>query len=302
MRYRTDNYGRGQALEFDKTTTGAKCIASIDDTEFGRRIVRVGDVTTACPKCGKTGRIINGEDRVTFYGVAVAVNRSEVLCGCPPGTNRVIAPVGEWLGEGPSPQQRAWQKHDEQQGQRKAEREAEEKRLAEARERNRVFAKSCLRGDGCNDAGEQSEPHTNFTDMCFFRALPPADSVTDTDAPQHGRAANNKPKGPQDIPKPKKRSALWRWWNGNYEETDYQAALATAAAVSRAQAATAGAGVLEQLTGRSLTYGTWAVSNNWLACNREIKGICNETKIMRALMESLRSIDVISGTDRYFRF
>lgn len=146
MRYRTDNYGRGQALEFDKTTTGAKCIASIDDTEFGRRIVRVGDVTTACPKCGKTGRIINGEDRVTFYGVAVAVNRSEVLCGCPPGTNRVIAPVGEWLGEGPSPQQRAWQKHDEQQGQPKAEREAEEKRLAEARERNRVFAKSCLGG------------------------------------------------------------------------------------------------------------------------------------------------------------
>lgn len=45
-----------------------------------------------------------------------------------------------------------------------------------------------------------------------------------------------------------------------------------------------------------------AVSNNWLACNREIKGICNETKIMRAVMESLRSIDVISGTDRYFRF
>lgn len=255
MGYRTDNHGRGQALEFDKTTTGAKCIASIDDTEFDRRIVRVGDVTTACPKCGKTGRIIDGEDRVSFYGVAVAVDRSEVRCGCPPGTNRVIAPVGEWLGKGPSPEQIARQKHDEQQAQRKAEREAEEKRLAEERERNRVFAKSCLRGDGCNDAGEQSEPHTNFTDMCFFRALPPAD----TDAPQHAQTAKKKPAGPQDIPKPKKRSALWKWWNGNHEEMDYQAAVTTAAAASRAQAATAGAGVLEQLAGRTLTYGTWAI-------------------------------------------
>ena len=30
MGYRTDNYGRGQALENDKTTTGARCIASME--------------------------------------------------------------------------------------------------------------------------------------------------------------------------------------------------------------------------------------------------------------------------------
>jgi pyocin large subunit-like protein len=40
---------------------------------------------------------------------------------------------------------------------------------------------------------------------------------------------------------------------------NYQAAVATAAAVARAQTATAGASVLEPLAGRGLTYGTWAV-------------------------------------------
>ncbi|WP_249938977.1 hypothetical protein [Tenebrionicola larvae] len=74
--------------------------------------------------------------------------------------------------------------------QRKAEREAEEKRLAVERERNRVFAKSCLRGDGCNDAGEQQEPHTNFAQMCFFRALPAQDPAADDDVPQHAPRAD----------------------------------------------------------------------------------------------------------------
>ncbi|GJL42564.1 hypothetical protein TUM17577_37730 [Enterobacter asburiae] len=40
---------------------------------------------------------------------------------------------------------------------------------------------------------------------------------------------------------------------------DYQAAVATAAAATRAQTATAGASLLEQIAGRGLTYGTWAV-------------------------------------------
>ncbi|NQF17947.1 hypothetical protein FCI58_00605 [Enterobacter hormaechei] len=34
------------------------------------------------------------ESRVSFHGVSVAVHGSEVHCGCPPGSNRVIAPPG----------------------------------------------------------------------------------------------------------------------------------------------------------------------------------------------------------------
>lgn len=255
MGYRTDNFGRGQALENDKTTTGARCIASItDSTEFGRRILRVGDKTTSCPKCGKQGVIVSGEERVTFHGVPVAVHGSKVHCGCPPGTNRVIAPAGQWLGRGRDPVDVAREQHA---AKLVAEKEAEEKRREEERERNRVFAKSCLRGDGCNDAGDQREPHTNFADMAFFQAMPASDPATDSDTLQHAQTARKKK--PEDIPKPKKRSALYRWWNGNQEEMDYQAAVAAAATAARVQTATTGASLLELISGRALTYGTWAV-------------------------------------------
>ncbi|HDT2501401.1 TPA: S-type pyocin domain-containing protein [Enterobacter hormaechei subsp. oharae] len=251
MGYRTDNYGRGQALENDRTTTGARCIASItDSTEFGRRILRVGDKTTPCPRCGKQGVIVSGEPRVSFHGVPVAVHGSEVHCGCPPGSNRVIAPAGQWLGRGRDPVDVAREEHAARLA---AEKQAEEKRREEERERNRVFAKSCLRGEGCNDAGDQREPHTNFADMAFYHAMPASDS----DVPQYAQTA--KKKKPENIPKPKKRSSLWRWWNGNHEEMDYQAAVAAASAAARAQAATAGASLLELISGRALTYGTWAV-------------------------------------------
>lgn len=255
MGYRTDNFGRGQALENDKTTTGARCIASItDSTEFGRRILRVGDKTTPCPKCGRKGVIVSGEERVTFHGVPVAVHGSNVHCDCPPGTNRVIAPAGQWLGRGRDPVDVAREQHA---AKLVAEKEAEEKRREEERERNRVFAKSCLRGDGCNDAGDQREPHTNFADMAFFLAMPASDPATDSDTPQHAQTARKKK--PEDIPRPKKRSALYRWWNGNQEEMDYQAAVAAAATAARVQTATTGASLLELISGRALTYGTWAV-------------------------------------------
>ncbi|MEI9702535.1 S-type pyocin domain-containing protein [Enterobacter cloacae] len=255
MGYRTDNFGRGQALENDKTTTGARCIASItDSTEFGRRILRVGGKTTPCPKCGRKGVIVSGEERVTFYGVPVAVHGSKVHCDCPPGSNRVIAPAGQWLGRGRDPVDVAREEHAARLA---AEKQAEENRREEERERNRVFAKSCLRGDGCNDAGDQREPHTNFADMAFFLAMPASDPATDSDTPQHAQTARKKK--PEDIPRPKKRSALYRWWNGNQEEMDYQAAVAAAATAARVQTATTGASLLELISGRALTYGSWAV-------------------------------------------
>ncbi|MDX7623198.1 S-type pyocin domain-containing protein [Enterobacter bugandensis] len=258
MGYRTDNYGRGQALTGDKTSTGATCIGSLPYcTEHGRGVVRVGDKTTPCKNCGKPGTILDGEPRVSFHGVAAAVDRSNVRCGCPPGTNFIIAPIGDWLGSGPSPEQIVRERHAVMLAERRAEQEREEKHREEERERNRVFAKSCLRGEGCNDAGDQREPHTNFADMAFFQAMPASDPVTDSDTPQHAQTARKKK--PEDIPKPKKRSALYRWWNGNHEEMDYQAAVAAASAAARAQTTTAGASLLELISGRALTNGTWAV-------------------------------------------
>ncbi|WP_312627191.1 colicin E3/pyocin S6 family cytotoxin [Scandinavium sp.] len=255
MGYRTENYGRGQAFENDKTTTGARCIASINDSEFDRRIVRVGDMTTPCPKCGEPGRIINGESRVEFFGKAVAMDGSEVSCGCPRGTNRVIAPAGQWMGRGRDPVDIAREEHA---ARVVAERQAEEKRLAEERDRNRVFAKSCLRGEGCNDAGVDQEPHTNFAAMAFYQAVPPADPASDNDVVQHAQTAKKK-KPAEDIPEPKKRSALYKWWFGNHEEVEYQRATAAATSAANAQMAVEGASVLTLLGGNAITSGTWAV-------------------------------------------
>lgn len=262
MGYRTNILGRGKALSCDKTTTGARLIPSIATSTYsvhGFGVIRLGDKTTICPACNKPGTVVECEPRWKVMGTPVAVDRCRVHCGCPDGSNRIIAPAGQWLGPGPSPEQIAQEGRVAAAAAAAVAREADQKRQAEERERNRVFAKSCLRGDGCNDAGDQREPQSNFAEMSFFRAVPAETPATDDEAPQHAQTAKKKPAKPEDIPKPKKRSALWKWFNGNHEEIDYEAAVATAAAATRAQAATAGASVLEQLGGRFATYGTWAV-------------------------------------------
>jgi uncharacterized protein (TIGR03034 family) len=51
----------------------------------------IGDKTTPCPKCGKVGIIVDGDHRCS-NSVAVAVDGAEIRCGCPQGTNFLIAP------------------------------------------------------------------------------------------------------------------------------------------------------------------------------------------------------------------
>ena len=262
MGNRSNCYGRGTALEGDKTTTGAVCIASMsNDTEHGRRVVRVGDKTTPCPVCGEAGVIVSGEPRDTNHGKIAAVDGSVVRCGCPSGSNRIIAPAGQWVGRGPDPSVAALAALV---AERQAAAEERTKQRAEERDRNRVFAKSCLRGEGCNDAGEEQEPHTHFAAMAFYQAVPPADPASDTDVPQHAQTARkNKPA--EDIPQPKKRSALYKWWFGNYEEVEYQRATAAATSAANVQTAVEGASVLTLIGGNAITSGTWAVKLGELA-------------------------------------
>ncbi|MBV5097483.1 PAAR domain-containing protein [Tenebrionicola larvae] len=213
MGYRPEVDGRGMALSCDRTTTGARLLTSIPINQvsfYGYGVIRRGDKTTPCPVCGKPGTVIEAAPEYVreYMGVQVAVDRCVVKCDCPYGSNRICAPLG-WIGSGPSPEQIAAGKRAAELAAAALAAEAEAVRKAEERERNRVFAKSCLRGDGCNDAGEQQEPHTNFAQMCFFRALPAQDPATDDDVPQHAQTARKKkPAAPQDIPKPKKRGAL----------------------------------------------------------------------------------------------
>jgi len=130
----------------------------------------------------------------------------------------------------------------------------EEKQQAEEHDRQRVFAKSCLRGEGCNDAGEQQEPHTNFAAMGFYQAV----AASESDVPQFAQSA--KKKNPVEaIPKPKKRSALYKWLNGNHEEFEYQQALAAATSAANAEKAVEDASVFGLIGGHAITSGTWAV-------------------------------------------
>lgn len=108
MGYRPDINGMGQALSCDITTTGARLIPSIPLNQvniIGFGIIRLGDKTTPCPTCGKVGRVVECDEHHSFIGINVAVDRCKVACGCPDGSNRIIAPLDSWLGSGPSPEQ-----------------------------------------------------------------------------------------------------------------------------------------------------------------------------------------------------
>ncbi|WP_369790302.1 colicin E3/pyocin S6 family cytotoxin [Rouxiella sp. WC2420] len=256
MGNRSNCYGRGTALEGDKTTTGAECIASIsNDIEHGRRVVRVGDKTTPCPKCSEVGEIISGEPRDSNMGKIAAVDGSIVRCGCLCGSNRIIAPAGQWIGRGPDPSIAACEKLA---AECKAIVEAEKIKLAEERDLNRVFAKSFLRGEGCNDSGKEPEPHSNFAEMSFYQAAITQKPVSETDVPQHAQTAKKK-KPAEDIAQPKKRSALYKWWNGNHQEIEYRRATSAAANANNAPMSIEGASVLGLVGGNAITSGTWAV-------------------------------------------
>jgi uncharacterized Zn-binding protein involved in type VI secretion len=85
-------HGKGQALDGDITTTGAVCIAS--STNFrghNRRALRLGDATTECPNCKKTGVIVEGVNSFVIGGKPAVVDGALVECDCPNGSNRVIA-------------------------------------------------------------------------------------------------------------------------------------------------------------------------------------------------------------------
>lgn len=85
-------HGKNVGLHGDKTSTGSECIATRPGfTVMGKLKLYIGDKTTPCPKCGKVGVIVTGDHRQT-NGVAVAVDDAVINCGCPSGSNFLIAP------------------------------------------------------------------------------------------------------------------------------------------------------------------------------------------------------------------
>ena len=118
MSMRMNIFGRGQGLDGDATTTGAICIAGqARGRVHGKDWLLQGDKTTPCPRCGEEGTIVEGESRWRQDGIPTALDGALVQCGCPSGSNRLIAgglaapaprraPVPEAVHEAP-PQARA---------------------------------------------------------------------------------------------------------------------------------------------------------------------------------------------------
>lgn len=101
---RPEIYGRGQALDGDKTTSGATLISTLTytATSLSRGIVRMGDPTTTCPRCGREGVVAEGDPRNKWDGALCAVDGNIVSCGCPHGSNRIIAPLGALSSTNPT--------------------------------------------------------------------------------------------------------------------------------------------------------------------------------------------------------
>lgn len=94
MSQRMNIFGRGQGLDGDETTTGAICIAGqARGRVHGSDWLLRGDKTTACPRCGEAGTIIDGEPRWKQDNIPTALDGALVQCGCPLGSNRIIAPL-----------------------------------------------------------------------------------------------------------------------------------------------------------------------------------------------------------------
>ncbi|MDD2109851.1 PAAR domain-containing protein [Pseudomonas asiatica] len=92
MSMRMNIFGRYQGLDGDETTTGAICIASqARGRVHGRDWLLQGDPTTPCPLCGQAGTIVEGEVRWRQDGIPTALDGALVQCGCPQGSNRLVA-------------------------------------------------------------------------------------------------------------------------------------------------------------------------------------------------------------------
>lgn len=96
MSQRLNLFGKGQGLDGDLTSTGAVCIAThARGRVHGIPWLLEGDKTTPCPRCGEDGTIIEGESRWRQDSIPAAVDGSLVQCGCPPGSNYVVAPLDQ---------------------------------------------------------------------------------------------------------------------------------------------------------------------------------------------------------------
>ena len=84
------------AVVGDRTTKSGYIITGAGDAICdGRNIALVGDLVY-CPKCGTTGKIIEGTPNLTYNGVSAAYDGCHVICGCK-GGSQIIAGLSSFF-------------------------------------------------------------------------------------------------------------------------------------------------------------------------------------------------------------
>lgn len=242
----------------DKTTSGGYIATATSTIIEERKIALLGD-TAYCPQDTCKGFFeINGTAHHFLEGKDCVATGDQVLCKCK--MNQVLGSTTIWAEDAP---ENPFEEH-----QKRAAEWPINKAIAAAAALSvlPVYAKSCLRGDGCTDAGTDQESVDNFGHSGYYRATPQADQLVEEPV-QHAQAAK-KHKPAEPTPQPEDNRP---WYKRLFSSPDTTKAAAAAGMVTARAATTtgittgtateAGYAALQKIGGSFATAGRWIAPN-----------------------------------------
>lgn len=243
----------------DKTTSGGYIATATATIIEERKIALLGD-TAYCPAETCKGFFeINGTAHHFLEDKSCVATGDQVLCNCK--MNQVLGSTTLWAEDTP---ENPFEEH-----QKRAAEWPINKAIAAAAALSAlpVFAKSCLRGDGCTDAGTDQESVDNFGHAGYYRATPQAEQPKEEPV-QHAQVAKkHKPAEPTPLPEDNRP-----WYKRLFSSPDTtKAAATTGMATARAVTTTgittgaateAGYAVFQKIGGNFATAGRWIAPNH----------------------------------------
>ncbi|WP_289997078.1 S-type pyocin domain-containing protein [Photorhabdus laumondii] len=246
----------------------------------------VGDKTT----CG--GQIITGDHTMTFNGRATAREGDTVTCGKHLGTYMIVGGVSDVFDMGRklagtldsvstcpcrarfiNSEMDSYEKQEQPNNRATTPVNMAVQNFSSPMEEARnvqpappvtkappipVFAKSCLRGKGCTDAGTEAEPADNFGRMAIYQVPSSPTPVTPPkpELPPQGEKQPPEPDKPQD----KKLPWYKRWFRS--DEDKAEAAATAVAATARSAVAEGETLVMRYIGGGAISAGRWLAAPN----------------------------------------
>ncbi|MBS9437833.1 killer protein of pyocin s3 [Photorhabdus noenieputensis] len=246
----------------------------------------VGDKTT----CG--GQIITGDHTMTFNGRATAREGDKVTCGKHPGSYTIVGGVSDVFDMGRklagtldsvstcpcrarfiNSEMDSYEKQEQPNNRATAPVNMAAQNFSSPVEEARnvqpappvtkeppipVFAKSCLRGKGCTDAGTEAEPADNFGRMAIYQVPSSPTPVT----PQKPEPPPQGEKQPPEPDKPQDKKLPWykRWFRSGEDKAEVAAT--AVAATARSAVAEGETLVMRYIGGGAISAGRWLAAPN----------------------------------------